>query len=390
MRIGIDVRYLSHGLVGGVHTYIAHFVPALIDLAEQHHIFLYADTKRPFELQNLPNHVAIRYLPWHNPLSSVQHDLFMQRQLTQDRLDVMHYPANYGFAPSQTKTVITLHDAINVMPLHEIIRGHPKNPRTIALMSYLHYCTVAAIRHADLLLTVSAHARREIIHYSTFASDRIVPVPHAPTPDLQRIIDSKILSQVRQRHHISTSFVLADALKNPAVLVRAWRQLSETIRANQRIVFFARRPDVLPIIHEAVNAGHAQLLIRPSRADLIALYSMAEAFVFPSWIEGFGIPILEAMTCGAPVIASDRGALPEVVGDAGLLIDAEDDIQLARHLTRVLDTPAISQQLREQGFVRAAQFSWRNTAQSILDSYKRVVSQRSELPKAGYGNRQGM
>ena len=374
MRIGIDVRYLSHGLVGGVHTYIAHFVPALIDLAAQHNIFLYADTKHPFELQSLPDHVTIRYLPWHNPLSSIQHDLFMQRQLAQDQLDVMHYPANYGFAPTKTKTVITLHDAINVMPLHEIIRGHPKKPRTIAMMSYLHYCTVAAVRRADLLLTVSAHAGREIAHYSAFASERIVPVPHAPTPDLQRITDEKILADVCQRHQINTSFVLADALRNPAVLVRAWRQLPGHIRADGHIVFFARRPDVLPIVHEAVSAGHAHLLIRPSRADLIALYSMADAFVFPSWIEGFGIPILEAMTCGAPVIASDRGALPEVVGDAGLLVDAEDDKQLAQHLMRVLDSPAVGQQLREQGFAHAAQFSWRNTAQRILDSYTRVVS----------------
>jgi glycosyltransferase involved in cell wall biosynthesis len=122
-----------------------------------------------------------------------------------------------------------------------------------------------------------------------------------------------------------------------------------------------------------VNEGHARLLVRPSREDLIALYSMADAFVFPSWIEGFGIPILEAMTCGAPVIASDRGALPEVVGDAGLLADAEDDATLAQQLTRILSDRGEAQRWRERGFARAAQFSWRNTAQRILESYQRAL-----------------
>ena len=134
------------------------------------------------------------------------------------------------------------------------------------------------------------------------------------------------------------------------------------------MVFFTPRPDPPPVIHAAVAEGAARLLIRPSRSDLIALYSQAEAFVFPSWIEGFGIPILEALTCGAPVIASTRGAIPEVAGDAALLMDAEDDAALAAHLIRVFTEPDLTEQLRQRGFARAAQFSWAGTARRILDS----------------------
>jgi glycosyltransferase involved in cell wall biosynthesis len=379
MRIGIDVRYLSHGLVGGVHTYIAHFVPALIELAADHRIFLYADTKRPFELRDLPSHVVVRLLPYRSPLSSVGHDLFMHRQIARDRLDVIHYPANHGFSPSGTRTVITLHDAINILPLREIIRGHAKNPRTVATMTYLHLLSSRSVRRADLLVTVSAHAAREIARYSGFDPRKIVPVPHAPTPDLRRIDDRAILGEVRERYGLTRSFVLADALKNPAALVRAWRRLPAELRDEHEIVFFSRRPDPLPIVHEAVAAGEARLLVRPPREDLIALYSMAEAFVFPSWIEGFGIPVLEAMTCGAPVIASDRGAIPEVAGDAALLADAEDDATFARHIALILGHVEAARRLRERGFARSAQFTWRSTARKILESYERLVCDAPEL-----------
>jgi glycosyltransferase involved in cell wall biosynthesis len=104
---------------------------------------------------------------------------------------------------------------------------------------------------------------------------------------MQRIEDLAVLSDVRRRHDLTPAFVLADALKNPAVLVRAWRLLPQELRKDRRIVFFCRRPDPLPIVHEAMCADEARLLIRPSRNDLFALYSMADAFVFPSWFEVF-------------------------------------------------------------------------------------------------------
>jgi len=197
-------------------------------------------------------------------------------------------------------------------------------------------------------------------------------VPHAPTPDLRRIEDPDVLTDVRRRLDLPQQFVLADALKNPAALVHAWRRLPPELREGRRMVFFSRHTNPPAIVHEAVAAGEATLLIRPSREDLIALYSIAEAFVFPSWIEGFGIPVIEAMTCGTPVIASDRGAIPEVAGGAALLADAEDYDALARHIALVLGNPAEARRLRERGFARSAEFSWHSTAQQILASYQRA------------------
>jgi glycosyltransferase involved in cell wall biosynthesis len=379
-RIGIDVRYLSHGLVGGVHTYVRNFVPLLVEQATDCEIVLYADTKRPFELNDLPARVTVRRLPWSGPLSSIRHDLLLRREIARDRLDVVHFPANYGIGPAGTRTVLTVHDAINLLPLREIVRGHPKSPGTVAKMTYLHLWTRYSARRASLILTVSRYAGREIAREGGIEPGRIVPIPHAPTPDLLQPVGQAALMAVRDRLAIGRSFVMADALKNPLTLIRAWDLLPASLRTSHELVFFCRRDDVPPPVLEAERRGTARLLLRPSREELIALYRMAEAFAFPSWIEGFGLPILEAMTCGAPVVASDRGAIPEVAGDAALLADAEDPAGFAWHLEAVLSKPALAHDLRERGFARAAQFSWAATARQILDAYAWACADRPKSP----------
>ncbi|MGB9754958.1 glycosyltransferase family 4 protein [Roseiflexus castenholzii] len=376
MRIGIDARYLSHGLVGGVHTYIKHFVAELCMIAADHQVFLYADTKCPFELTNLPANVTLRLLPYRGPHSSVYLDYVgLRRVMARDRLDVAHYPANYGFRVPGARTVVTLHDALTIMPLRETLfsSGSRRTLRSMAMTVYLYAGSRLMLRDADLLLTVSQHAKQDILRYCRFDPQRIIPIPHAPTPDMRRIEDQATLDVVRQRHRIAGRFVLADALKNPGVLVRAWRRLPQPVRESRRIVFFSRHSAPLPVVFEAVERDGALLLINPPRADLVALYSMADVFVFPSWFEGFGIPVLEAMVCGAPVIVSDRGPLPEVAGDAALVMDAEDDATLARYLEKVLIDPSEAARLRERGFAHAAQFSWHKTAQRILESYEQAA-----------------
>jgi glycosyltransferase involved in cell wall biosynthesis len=126
-------------------------------------------------------------------------------------------------------------------------------------------------------------------------------------------------------------------------------------------------------VNEAVSAGIAKLLIRPSFDELMALYSLADAFVFPSLIEGLGIPPLEAMACGAPVIASDRGSIPEVVGDAALLADAEDARTFANHISKVIESPEESARLRLLGFARAKLFSWSAIAQRLIETYQQAA-----------------
>jgi glycosyltransferase involved in cell wall biosynthesis len=341
MRIGIDARYLSHGLAGGVHTYVGELLRALIRIGDAGAFVLYADAKRPFELEGLPPEVAVRRLPWRGGLSTVANDFALAAAMSRDRIDVAHFPANYGRGPSTAATVVTLHDTLNLLPLRQTLwsRGSPQSLRSRALSAYLRWWTWRAVARADLIVTVSEFSRREIVRTAGVAADR---------------------------------FVLADALKNPDAVIRAWQQLPEEARRGRRILFFARHRELFPSVFDAVAAGVAQLIVRPSHHQLAALYSMADAFVFPSWMEGFGLPVVEAMAYGAPVVCSTRGALPEVVGDAARLVDPHDVEGLSRELAALLMEERAATRLRDLGFARARQFTWEQTARHVLDCYGRA------------------
>ncbi len=373
MRIGIDVRYLSHGLVGGVHNHILFLVPALIEAGPQHEFFLYADTKSPFELTDLPANVTVRYLPYKNGLSSIQNDFTMHRVMEQDHLDVVHFPANYGIGPKNARTVITLHDQVNVLPYVYNLRHHRKDVRTMTMITYIGYCTRRSLKQADMIITISNYSKQQIAQFSQFDPERIIPVTNGPRPGMTRVTDPALLEDVRQRHQLTRPFILGDGIKNPAATIGAWKLLPAEIRDKWHIVFFSRTPTPPDVVFEGIEAGYVKLLVRPSDADVLALYSMADAFVFPSWYEGLGLPLLEAMHCGAPVIASDRGSIAEVAGPAALIADVDDIDQFAAYIQKVLTDESEAERMRQLGYAHAAQFTWDKTAQRVLEIYEQTI-----------------
>ncbi|NJM41615.1 MAG: glycosyltransferase family 4 protein [Anaerolineae bacterium] len=150
MRIAIDARYLSHGLVGGIHTYLKNIMPHIAQQAGErgYEVVFYADTKAKFELESLPPCAQVRLLPYSNKLSSFRHDLFMWKEMAQDKPDLVHFTGNYGFTPHSWKTVITVHDEINLTPLLSIYKGHRKEFTVLWMFAWLHFCTRAAVRQA--------------------------------------------------------------------------------------------------------------------------------------------------------------------------------------------------------------------------------------------------
>lgn len=370
MKIGFDARYLSHGLIGGVRTYVWHLATQLPQLAPHHEFFYYIDTKAPFELEALPPNVTVRTMPWRSPLSSVWNDRQIARWMERDRVDVAHFPNNIGPA-GRYRLVVTLHDALNLFPMSQHWRGFGKTPRKVAMMAYLGRQSRAALRNAWRVLTVSEHARADIAARGGSAVERIQAI-HSGCDELFRrlAVEDSSLSEIRNRLALPPLFLLADGIKNPSAVLAAYDRLAEETRRQIALVFFTREAGPRPELAPRLDGRAMQLVNRPSQADLVALMNLAYAFVFPSFYEGFGLPLVEAMRCGAPVIASTRGSIPEVLGGAGLLFDVESPEELRSCLERIVNDRAMRDRLHQQSLDRGRQFSWTETATQVLRVYE--------------------
>jgi glycosyltransferase involved in cell wall biosynthesis len=373
MKIGVDARYLSHGLIGGVRNYVFHLARHLPRLAPQHQFFYYIDAKAPLDDDGFPTNVTLRTMPWRSPLSSVWNDLRIGRWMERDRVDVAHFPANTG--PSgKYQLVVTLHDALNLFPMSQHWRGFGKSPRKVAMMGYLGGQSRAALRNACRVLTVSEHARADIVARSRFPLERIQAIHSGCDDAFCRLSDRAALQEVRRRLALPSEFLLADGIKNPAALLVAYDALPSAMRQRVALVFFTREAAARQELAARADGRRIHVVIQPSQEDLVALMNLTLAFVFPSWYEGFGLPLVEAMRCGAPVVASSRGSIPEVIGDAGLLFDVESSDELRQHLERILGDERLQEQLGQRSLSRSQRFQWAETARCVLKVYEEALA----------------
>jgi len=206
-------------------------------------------------------------------------------------------------------------------------------------------------------------------------------VPYGPGNDLRRESDGGRIEAALARHGIRRPYVVsvcrAYAHKNLAGLLRAMARLRAMGHKEVQLVLVGdryRTGDLLDRLTADLGlSGSVVFTGFVSNEELSALYSGAAAFAFPSLAEGYGLPVLEAMACGAPVVASDASAVPEAVGGAGLVADARDPEAFAAALARVLGDDGLAEELRQKGLARAAGFSWEETAKRTLAVYEELA-----------------
>jgi len=221
----------------------------------------------------------------------------------------------------------------------------------------------SSMRRADMVIAVSTNTARDAEYLFGVPRSRIAVVPHGVSPGL-RPMSSEELSSARERLHLPERFILfvstIEPRKNLLTLLEAWAMMRD-------------RPDLVivggwgwnyePIRDRISRLGdrvHHLEALEPS--DLPAVYNLARVLAHPAWYEGFGLPPLEAMACGTPVVVSDSSSLPEVVGDAGLVVAAGDADAWRQALEKVLGDPGLAADMRRRGILRAAEFSWARSA----------------------------
>lgn len=372
MRIGLDVRYLSHGLFGGVRNFVHALATELPRIGTSHEFVYYADEKAPIELSDLPANVQVRTLPWRHALSSIINDASLGRQAERDRLDVFHAPANIG-PQSRVPVVLTIHDSLNLFPMAEHLRGFSRRPREVAMMLYLGRQTRQSLRRASHIITPSEYSKYDVARRSGTPLDRFTVV-YSAASDLFRPMTPGELAPTAARHGITDRYLVADGIKNPDAVLDAYGGLPDVDRTALQLVFFSREPEPRPVVAAALRefgSTRIRFIARPPQSELVHLMAGATALLFPSFYEGFGIPLVEAMRCGVPIAASTRACIPEIVGDAGLCADIDTPGAFAEQVRRLLADERLRLTVARRSLERGRLFNWKATAAQMLAVFER-------------------
>ncbi len=375
MHFAINAHLLSP--VGGyrqagVSVYIEQLLRRLLPLAPDDRWTVYAPNGVAQRLDALPN-AAVREsrLPTTNPIARIYWEqLVAPLLLLRDRPAALFCPLNVMPLLVRQPTVVTVHD-LAFLRFPE--RFRPAKRRYLAAL------TRASVQRAAHVLTVSEFTRREVIDLLSVRPEKVTATPNG-RDELMGPLPAEMVERFRAEQKLPQHFLLfvgtLEPRKNLTTLLRAYAQAREEIDIPLIVAGgkgWLYEP-IFALVDELNLREHVQFAGFLPREHLALWYNAATAFVYPSIYEGFGLPPLEALQCGTPVVTSNVSSLPEVVGDAALTVDPSDIGALAAALIRVATDTRLRAELRERGPLQAKQFSWDRTATATLAAL-RVAAQ---------------
>jgi glycosyltransferase involved in cell wall biosynthesis len=374
-RIGLFADKLNRPVPTGVGAYVENLSSALHRLGR--HDYVLFSTGRPVPSSNGQNAERPPSLGLRGPRQPVHvawtvlHRPTIER-LAADRFDLVHVLVPSFPVPSRAPQVVTIHD---LTPL-QFPAFYRRSDRVLFRRAVLR-----AAQRARRVVTDSERSRRDVIELLGVPGDRVRTVHLAPPHGLDVPPPGQVRATLQRYGLLCVPYALfvgeLTLRKNPLALVEAWALLEHETRGHRLVLAGAPglgHDRLVRRIEELGQARRVQLPGRVSQADLPALMSAAKVFVLPSRYEGFGLPALEAMACGTPVVVSDGGALPEVVGDAGLVVPGGDPAGLVSALREVLLDEALAAGLRERGLERVRMFTWERAAHETVDVYEEALS----------------
>ena len=372
--IGIDYTSAAHQSAG-IGRYTRELVAALATQPSESQYRLFVaeakgDFSRPRPGSNFewcPTRITQRWLTrfWYRLR------LPLPVELWTGRINLFHAP-DFFLPPTRptTRTLVTVHDLSFVREPTSVMPG---------MSSHLNAWVPRSVARADHVIAVSEATRRDLIELYQTSPEKVSVLYHGVTADFRPVNDRSQLDAVRQKYKLGyRPFILSvgtiQPRKNYRRLIQAFADLSEEYSL---VIVGSKGWDYQLVLNEVEVQGLKDRVHFPGfadDADLPALYSAASLFVYPSLYEGFGLPVLEAMACGTPVVAAEISSLPEVVADAGLLVSPTDVGSIARGMKQVLEDRDLHRFLAEAGRNRAAKFTWTAAAQQLITIYQKWLN----------------
>ncbi len=368
MRIAIDARKLHDFGIGTYLRNLLHELAAIDPSTE------YVCLARPGDLAEVAAAGAnIRAVAETAPAYSLTEQLRLPLAARRLRADLFHAP-HYVLPPFLPgRAVVTIHDCIHLR--------FPQYLPSRAAWVYAHGMIRLAARKAERVLTVSEASKRDILHYTGVRPDKVVVIHNGLDARFSTAPDEEALDRVKQRFDLGHPYVLyvgnIKPHKNLERLIEAFATARASGPDDLRLIVIGDEISKYPALRQRVHRHRLDKHVRffgfQPAATLVAFYRLARAFVFPSLYEGFGLPPLEAMANNTPVVTSHLSSMPEVAGDAAILVDPYDPASIADGLRRAVNDEPLRQQLIARGRERVKAFSWRQAAVRTLEAYRGAI-----------------
>lgn len=386
MHVGIDLTSFSPGQIGGVETYIRNVLNGFQHnpLLEGQQISLFGYAKALATISNTQGKVSsialcpesglgnfayrgLRWLAWRT-LAYNSASWFVQ----QYNFDVIHEPFSAYTLQTNRPVVLTVHDI-----QHEY---YPTFFSSSELEFRKQWYT-RSISGAQKVIAISEFTRRTIIEKYSIQPEDVVVIHYGLDPQFVKQTDQNQLSKIKEKYDLPQNFVFYPANswphKNHLGLLHAVRQLKVQGKLTFKLVLSGVvYPEHQNIVEEISKLGLSDNVMHigyVQHADIPVIYSLALALVFPSFFEGFGAPVMEAMGCGCPVLCSDVTSLPEIAGGAALLVDPNDEERLAMSIEVIANDASVREKLIELGLKRAKEFSWDRVARRTFEVYSEAT-----------------
>jgi len=378
MRIGIDARTLINRR--GIGNVVFHFLRELSNIPNDNFYIIYVDDQDSEKY--IPKDIRFSVRVLGPKIYPIWEQITLPLSIVRDNLDILHCPGNSApiFLPGNIKLVVSIMD---VMYMFEKGRM-PKSPSWYQQIgrAYLSFIVPIVAKRAEAITTISASSKEDILQYIDVPHERINVIWLAADSSWTEPSARNSLSAINSKFGLNQPFVLVlgalDPRKNTVNALKAFAQFKHASASKMQMVIVgltAGGVASLKILAGELEVTESVVFSEfVADGDLLALYAAADIFLYPSLYEGFGLPVLEAMISGTPVITTSCGSIPEIAGDAALMVDPHDIDSIAAAIMRIAYDENLSDCLVALGKTRASEFSWRVFAEKTLATYQSVMS----------------